>query len=650
MPTCNFCSGNARCQGCGGRGVQFDGRTCALCGGNGVCQHCTNGQICAPAPDARLKRVKRVKRLLALLAAGTGLVAGSDAAWGQSLPTYQPILQPVCTLGTNPVPPVVCGGIGNNPTSVSSEERVVFNTPTTRTITADTVSTQIIGRISGGTPLYDRTFPVPISDPMAQLGLAAARAAITSAGGPGVIIGAPVLTASSRTTTTSSTTLFSLVGTSTIASAGVTVGPGSLQIGTRSRCAGISALPSTTAPTCAAVAPVAQLTYMQQPTTTAEGNLTYNINFRIAGDMTPGGLVIADTNSRIVQQDPTAVLLTVPSGFVETDIVTTTTYTIDQTTTTTNTTTLFEQYTLTGVVRRIGSVHALAAEAGGDAAGLFAARLRGAGDVQTRRGFWLAGYGWFGQRGAQGEIAADRRNGEGVTGGFATRLGGGFSAGVGFDTGTTRLRLPLVGESASVELTQAGVHLGWDHGPLLLRLAGTLGWGQITSATAPTDLIFATGARYDLRTASVSGEAGYALPLGRWTITPALGGEWRRSKTDAFAEPGTFGLSAGANETGWTRGWAGLALSRAAGADGVFRLYARATYDGRGRVRLPVSFTALGGAMMLDSPDYGAWGAEAGASADLALMPGLFLHAAYEARIEGNRTLHAATGGVKLVF
>src|SRR5690349_13762780 len=81
--------------------------------------------------------------------------------------------------------------------TTSNTETLVFNPEAVTTVHVTNYSTQILGRLKGGTPLYDQTFGVPFADPIVQGGVVAARAAITMAGGPGVIIGAPVLTDSS---------------------------------------------------------------------------------------------------------------------------------------------------------------------------------------------------------------------------------------------------------------------------------------------------------------------------------------------------------------------------------------------------------------------------------------------------------------------
>ena len=494
------------------------------------------------------------------------------------------------------------GGGGVTTFSVSNTESVVFNPPTTTTTTINLNSTQIIGRISGGTPLYNQTFSVAFNHPIAQAGVTAARAAITTAGGPGVIIGSPIRTASSSTTTTTSSTIYSLASTSQTVTPERVIGPGSTLVGQRTICTGITTLPSPNAPTCGP----------GNPTTffVASGDDNRNVNIE-------------------------------------------TTFNIDQATSITNTTTLFEQYTITGVVRRIGSVHALSKEAGSDATSLFAQRLRSVGDGDLKRGFWFSGYGWFGKRNANGEIVGDNRHGKGISGGYAASFGKGFRGGVGFDQGETKLTLDTVGENGTVDLTQFGAHLDYDRQRFHLRFANTNGWGNVKTRTAPTDLNFATTTSYGLNTNSLSGEASYALSLGKWKVTPHAGVEWRRVKNDQFSEAGTFGLSATAHTTSWTKGWTGVSVERQFGkeGEGLIKVYGRATFNGHDRVLLPVTFATLGGnSMKLESPDYGNIGSEAGASILLPVAKHAYLYASYDARMRGNLALNSVTGGFKLVF
>ena len=526
--------------------------------------------------EQKINGISRTKQWLMVVAV---LVMGlSGTAWGQT-PT--------------PTPPA-------DTFTDSATQSVVFRPPTTTTTNINLNSTQIIGRISGGTPLYNQTFPFAFNHPTAQAGVTAARVAITTAGGPGVIIGLPIRTASSSSTTTTSSTIYSLASSNRTFVTTITLGPASVQLGQRTVCTGITTLPSSTAQTCGPGSP--------PPYNVGDDETNFNTN-------------------------------------------TETTFNIDQATTITNTTTLFEQYTIIGVVRRIGSVHALTAEAGGDATSLFAQRLRSVGDGDLKRGFWFSGYGWSGKRGSNGEITGDNRHGKGISGGFATSLGKGFRGGVGFDQGETRLTLETVGESSTVELTQFGAHLDYERGGFRLRFANANGWGNVITRTNPTDLDFSTNARYDLTTTSLSGEAAYALSLGKWKLTPHSGVEWKRVKNDSFSEGGTFGLAAAAHTTNWTRGWTGASIERPIGSEGLFKIYGRATFNGNDRVLMPVTFATLGGGtMQLESPDYGNIGSEFGASVLFPVAKHAYLYAAYDTRMRGNLTINNVSGGFKLVF
>ena len=62
----------------------------------------------------------------------------------------------------------------------------------------------------GGSVVFDQTFGLPYADPAVQAGQTAAIAAITTAGGPGVVIGSPVLTSSNTTISSSSVSVYSL--------------------------------------------------------------------------------------------------------------------------------------------------------------------------------------------------------------------------------------------------------------------------------------------------------------------------------------------------------------------------------------------------------------------------------------------------------
>nr|WP_292772796.1 hypothetical protein [Mesorhizobium sp.] len=230
---------------------------------------------------------------------------------------------------------------GEFSTTSSEAESLVFNPATVTTTNIVSYSTQILARLNGGVPIYDQTFDVPFSDPAPQAGVTAARAAITTAGGPGVIIAAPVLTASSSNTTSASVTSYSLAGTQAIVNPGLaTSGPANLLVGQLSTC-NVALLPNTTRPPCQSLT--------QTPLVLSENDS--NVNVR------------ADT-----------------------------VYTIDRAMATTSTT-QFEQWTLFGTVQAFGMAHTAVQSGALDANSRFLRRLgdeAGSGDQRPVR-MWMGG-------------------------------------------------------------------------------------------------------------------------------------------------------------------------------------------------------------------------------------------------------------------
>jgi uncharacterized protein YhjY with autotransporter beta-barrel domain len=183
--------------------------------------------------------------------------------------------------------------------AVSQTESLAFNPAIVTTTNVTAYSTRIIGSLQNGAMVYDQTFAVPFSDPAAQAGVADARAAIIAAGGPGVVVGSPALTAKSSNTVSSSVDNYSRASTQTADNTVITFGPNTIIIGRRSAC-NVGSLPGPTRPTCQ--------------------NLP-GISYALA---------IGETNF---------------------NTITNTQHTIDQATAVTNTTTISEQYTLTGSIR-----------------------------------------------------------------------------------------------------------------------------------------------------------------------------------------------------------------------------------------------------------------------------------------------------------
>lgn len=382
--------------------------------------------------------------------------------------------------------------------SQSTRESLAFNSPTVTTNRVTNYSTRIIGRLLGGSPLYDQTFGAAFADPVVQAGITAARATITAAGGPGVIIGDPVRTASSTTSVTrTGASTFTLANTQTTVEPGVvTFGPATLEVGTLVTC-NVAPLPSSTRPTC-----------VNGATTLALGINDTNIN-------------------------------------VNTNIV----YTIDETRTDTITDTLNETWELNGQVVAVGSVHAEVQSGLFDLSARLLQRLTG--PMATNAG-WAEGYAF---RVAQ----SGTRRARGFAGGANLALGGGFSFAFGVDRGTLDIDLPGALESAGVELTEGGVALRYAGERFTAALSTTYGGG--TAKTLRT-IIGRSEARYGVKLAGIALDLGYGFATGGWQLRPVAGIEYLSLRTNGFTESDTLGLVVRGQRHSRTRASAGLEVAR----------------------------------------------------------------------------------------
>jgi hypothetical protein len=495
----------------------------------------------------------------------------------------------------------------------SFAESLIFNPATVVTTNIPTYSTQILGRMSGGSPLFDQTFGVAFGDPIAQAGVAGARAAVTVAGGPGVLIGNPVLTASSSTTVSStSVTTYSLVETRTLTpTVVVTFGPETIAIGQLSTC-NVSGLPGPTRPTCQNLPGTPRVL----PVNTLNFNITNN-----------------------------------------------TAFVIDETTATTNNISVFEQWTVFGTVQPFGMVHTAVQSGGLDANARFLRRMgddasaggaTGASPGPAHDGFfgaaagihtWFEGYGiWSKARGSGGAPGEDRTQ-QGFAAGLAGLLSPNLTLGVGLDHGNTSVWLDNGYERGNLGLTQFGVYAGYKDGPLFANLAATLGGG---SAATQNDLLGKTTANYGVLTAGLLGEIGYIVQVDDWSVIPSLGFDYTVIRNDGFVETGTLPLTAAAHTTDRTRLWASLEVGRKVGGFD-WMVYGRLVgiISGDQRV-LPVTYGNV--PMTVTGNPEPRIGVEAGTRLSYIFAPGAELFARYDARFRDGFTAHAATAGFKVKF
>lgn len=304
----------------------------------------------------------------------------------------------------------------NQTFAMSTRESLVFNAPTVTTSRVNAFSTQIVGRLLGGQPLYDQTFAAAFNSVAVQNGLTAARAAITTAGGPGVIIGDAVRTSSTTTSATTSATTYALAGPGAVTqSTVVTFGPATIQVGALSTC-NVSSLPSATRPSC-----------------------------------TNGGTSF-----------------TVADGTENFNMITTTTYTINETRTDTTTDTLRETYELTGQVAAVGRIHAEVQSGVLDLGGRLLGRLAAIGAGNEG---WAEVYGFRVRQGG-------RRDARGLAGGFGVAVAPGVTLGAGIDHGRLDIDVPGANEDGEVELTEIGLVARVESGPFTASLAAVHGFGE----------------------------------------------------------------------------------------------------------------------------------------------------------------------------
>jgi hypothetical protein len=498
-------------------------------------------------------------------------------------------------------------------------------TPETRiTIVQDRSVTQLIGRLNHGAILYNHSFDAAFSSPIVQAGVNAAIAAITSAGGPGVVIVGPTLSSRTVTTASTSTSLYSLNPasqdpvthqpvpsqgnvTSTSVFGPTTVRgyvgnlPGSPDAGTLSRC-DVQALPSAVRPSCAPVDPGIF--------TVLPGQLDINITVEII-------------------------------------------YLIDTLTTVTTTTVTTEVYDLDGMtVRGIGTVHGAGAEAGFDRSDRFARRLLDAGlDPGSGTG-WAEGYRDWTHSGAQGDFPGARREGGGVNGGFSHEIGRGLRLGAAFDYGTSDIDEAAAGEHGRLRLAQLGLHGAWRSGPFSASLAATYGWGRISTEVTPPGLTATASSRYRLRTAAVSAEAGYRIAGRGFALTPSLGAAYHHLDESSFTESGSLlALAGGARSHDRTKAWLGLTADVNAGSALALRVYGRAVaFGGDRRVTVPVTFVGSTTPLSIDGPDTGPLGADLGAAVAWQVAGRVQIYGAYDARLRSDQSAQTGSVGVKIGF
>ncbi len=533
--------------------------------------------------------------------------------------------------------------------TTSTTDTIVFNAPTATTTRVNTFSTEIIGRLAGGT-VFDQTFAVAFSDPTVQNGVTAARLAITTAGGPGIVVLGPTLRSHTETLTSTSTSVYSLAGTNFNVTTATTFGPTTIVVGNRTSCgAAIAGLPSTTAPAC--------------------GPVPAGTTFIVAA-----GTLNVNTNTQTI-------------------------YLVDTATTTNETLLIAEIYELTGTVQAVGVVYGALPTVQQDATTRFIGGLlqRGggldlgagalsasplappgrqvaalAGPMLERLGLadqqqaqagddkrsglvpWLRAYGVFGDVDANNGAPGFRWDRGGVMAGAEYRWDDGLTVGFGLGYATTGLKVPSASERADINSLQVGLYAGYVSGPWRLSGAASFTYDWIDTRRSIAGIGTST-AHFGGQEYGLAAEVGYRFEVGGFAIEPVAGLSFISVRTARFNEAGTglFDLAGRPATTNALYGSLGAQVRRQFSIDDMkFGIEARARwqhdflYDGRS---VTAAFAAAPGtSLAVQGAKPGRDAALLGLTVGTLLAPGVRLYAGYDVELRAHLVAHMVSGGVKI--
>ncbi|MEG3147539.1 autotransporter outer membrane beta-barrel domain-containing protein [Sphingomonas sp. RT2P30] len=530
----------------------------------------------------------------------------------------------------------------------ANTQTLVFNPATQTTSTVDSYKTTIQGKIIGGTLLYNQSFDQAYGSSAVQAGVAAARLAITTVGGPGVVISAPTLISHNVTTssqTQSSYTLNRIAKLDSVATVEYVGGTGSLPF-----------LSLTTGPS-----------YVPDPA--YNGVQTVQVSDQPGTSTAPVLVGTLSDCSAVAASIPSAVrpvCAALPGnrlrfGFGGIALVTTRndTYYVDQVDTIINTTLTSETYLIQGVVKPIGVIHAVASVAAFDQSEGFLGRGLAQADSRgsTRWHPWFEYWGHTNSTRGLGTAPGDARSGSGVDGGILYQVSSGFTLGAGIDYGTTNLALSDGSESGRLKLTQGAVfaRVGAPHGVSLL-IGGGIGGGSVnTSVTIPTITQTST-ANEQVRNAWAGAEVSARISVapGRLILTPLAGISYSSVKLNGFSEMGSTYAVAGPRGTqSRTREWAGVNAEIPVTSHFNLSVGVKAVhYDGDTAPNRAVSFvnypTITG--LAVTAPATNRWGGDMTASAAFQIASHLTLFANGSLLAQDGNTDRAFRVGVSSTF
>lgn len=503
-------------------------------------------------------------------------------------------------------------GVVTTTTSISRTQTI---TTQAVNVPVSTFLTRLIGRLNTGEVVFDQSYADAFGSGLVQGALNTVRAAITSAGGPAVVILNPVRTSTQSTSTSTSASVDQLTSSvDTVYPGVVTFGPGTLFVGDRGICQSISSdgVPS--------------------------------------GCSLPGVTLVLGLNDANI------------------NVHTNTAEEITRTTTVTTTTTLNETYEVVGVVTPVGGVHGALVREAVLSGERFLKRLvsgpdgypdvpEGDGEPLFNR-VWLEAYGAWGSLDGSGDLSPGYdADVYGVSAGLGREVSEGLTLSLGLDLSWAETEMALPGdfpESGESDLTQVGFALHKDWGRAEGGLAFTYGWGTFETASGSDGLGDVSIAKTDAALWGVEGRIGVATVLGGGTLTPFAGFSTVHVDFDDVTGAGSaFDLFVSGDDHVSFRLFAGLDYAEtfiAGQGDLTLKLSARVLQElGDETVVLNAAFEG-GASLPLVLAEEGGTAGEVEAGLSYALGEQVSVHAGYEGRISSGSDIHAAKAGVTVRF
>ncbi|MFS8137311.1 MAG: autotransporter outer membrane beta-barrel domain-containing protein, partial [Thermomonas sp.] len=162
----------------------------------------------------------------------------------------------------------------------------------------------------------------------------------------------------------------------------------------------------------------------------------------------------------------------------------------------------------------------------------------------ARKGFWVRGYGGYGDTNADGNAASSRLRSSGLSVGFDTEMKDGARLGVAATGGTSRLSTDN-NESGKTRNSAIAVYGSYASGPWNFSGSASMGWGKnhLDRNVTVGALNRVASSDFDSSTLSAYGEANYAIAMNGWTLQPLAGLSLSRNKADGFTETGAGALN-----------------------------------------------------------------------------------------------------------